>query len=108
MIVWPGVNSSVRPSIVIEGTSGSGRRRGGRHLREELPAELLDDRAQRPDRGVGERADRAPLDVAEQPLDERHVLGLAVPRRDSAEDLLEPVAALAARRALPARLVREE
>ena len=80
----------------------------GRHLRDELVAELADDRTKRPHRGIGERADRATLDVDEEVLEQREIAAGALAFVEAGEDLLHPVAALATRRALAAGLVREE
>ena len=78
------------------------------HVRLELGAEVLHRRQRRRRRGVAERAQRLADDVvadADQQVDVAHLPFAAL---DPGEDLEQPVAALAARRALAARLVLVE
>ncbi len=96
-------------------TGGFARAPVGRHgaaafadVRLVLGAEVLDRRQRRRRRGVAERAQRLADDVvadADQQVDVAH-LPFAV--LDPRQDLVEPVAAFAARRALAARLVLVE
>src|SRR5260370_22676664 len=78
------------------------------NLRLEVRAELREEPEHRPRRGVAERADRVAGDAVRDRREQLEIVRLAVAVGDAPRDLLEPAGALAARRALPARLVREE
>mmetsp|Transcript_8692 Transcript_8692/g.31830 ORF Transcript_8692/g.31830 Transcript_8692/m.31830 type:complete len:389 (-) Transcript_8692:993-2159(-) len=70
-------------------------------LRPEVPNQPL----HRPRRGVAQRADRVPLDLLRELLKHVDLLQSRVPLLHAFHDVVEPPGALAARRALPARLV---
>src|SRR5262245_56913247 len=74
----------------------------------ELRPELLDVRDVRPDRPVVKGANRAAHAPAGDVHDRVRVLGNDLPGKDPAGDLVDPAGALAAGRALPARLVGVE
>src|SRR4249920_3849772 len=82
----------------------------------ELVAEAVDGRRYGRDRGGAERADRglpgrpqeARADVVRHVEQQVQVLGPAAPFQDPGQDALQPGGALAARRALAARLPGEE
>ena len=78
-------------------------------LRLEVRAELREEAEHRPRRGVAERADRVAGDaVRDRSRAARCRRACRCPSATRRADLLEPAGALAARRALTARLVREE
>src|SRR3569833_98152 len=77
-------------------------------LRFELGPVLGEEAHRRPCRGITERADRVAGDAVRDRAARLEVAGLAVAVGDPPRHLLHPARTLAARRALPARLVREE
>src|SRR5262245_24613337 len=87
----PGVAGDVRLELVPEALDG---RRDRRHRA----------RAERTDRGLLGRPRDAGADVVGDVHQQVEVLGPAVAVEDALEDLLQPAGALAARRALAARL----
>src|SRR4051794_27475066 len=70
-----------------------------------LVTEMLQRRQHRRDRGVAERAQGLAADVARDALQQIEILHLAFAVLDLAEDLVQPVGAFAAWRALAARFV---
>src|SRR5262245_43601070 len=74
----------------------------------EIALEVAQQALHRPRRGVRERADRLALHLRGDVLEHREVVLAALAALDAREDLVEPAGALAALRALPARLVAEE
>src|SRR6185503_12792694 len=74
----------------------------------EVRAVLGEEAEGRPRGGVAERADRVAGDAVRDRRHQVDVAFLAGAVADAARDLLEPAGALAARRALTARLVAEE
>src|SRR6185295_5552489 len=116
MTVLPSSTSTVRPSISILGMGVGARRsrlraegaarQGGVLL--ELGAVLGDQGARRHGRGVGQGADRVAHHVAGDVEQEVDVARRGGARLETGEDAVHPPGPLAARRALPARLVVEE
>src|SRR5690606_27143352 len=74
----------------------------------ELVAEAADAPADGPRGGVGEGADRPALHLVADLLEEVEVAGVALALVEAREELVEPAGAVAAGRALPARLVPVE
>src|SRR5687768_14643763 len=83
--------ADVRLELVLEPHDGGRDRRGGRL-------------AERADGGLLRRPGHADRDVVAHVEQQVHVLGTALPVEDPFQDLLQPVGALTARRALAARL----
>src|SRR6185295_907511 len=114
MTVWPSATSTLRPSISSVGMRAELRRGGLERTAAEarvlleLGTELRDERAHGHRGGVGQRADRVAHHVAGDVEQQVDVGGLGVPFFEAVQDLLEPARALAAWRALAARLVVEE
>src|SRR5688572_5743217 len=71
----------------------------------ELVAEVLQRRQHRRRRGIAEGAQRLADDVGCHPEEQVEILHLPLAPLDALKELVKPVAALAARRALAARLV---
>src|SRR5688572_28780791 len=78
------------------------------HVRFVLVSEVLQRRQHRRDGGVAEGAERFAGDVLGNALQEIEVAHLTLAALDLAKDLVEPVGAFPARRALAARLVTVE
>src|SRR5262245_50975730 len=99
----PAGTSTLRPSMV---SSAMGRHR--LHPLLELAAEVLHRGRQRTGERLGEDADRARLAAAHDLVEHREVARLALAALEAGDQLVGPGGALAARAALPARLVAEE
>src|SRR5262245_56370719 len=111
MTVSPSSTSIFRPSISTVGTDWLRRAEGAateRGVLLEFRAVLGDERAGRHGGGVGERADGVPHHVARDVEEEVDVAGRRGPLLESDDHLVRPPGPLAARRALPARLVVKE
>src|SRR5262245_14789451 len=74
----------------------------------ELVLELLREAPGRPRGRVAQSADRVPLDIVGNREDDAEIARGPIARLDLPEESLQPAGPLAARRALPARLVGEE
>src|SRR5581483_10000623 len=111
MTVFPSSTSTFRPSISTVGTRRllrAERAAPERSVLLVLRTILRDEGADGHRRRVGERADRVPHHVAGDVEQEVDVARLRRALFQVDEHLVEPARALAARRALPARLVMEE
>src|SRR5512135_852054 len=71
----------------------------------ELAAKMFEKALHRHRRGVAQRADGMAADVSGHAVEQVHVLGTALPVLDAMDHPVHPASALAARRALPARLL---
>src|SRR3989338_8439521 len=108
MMVVPGGTVTVRPSMVSVGMRSHKIAGTGGDVMFELRAEFPDVGLDGPGRRVGEHADGLALHAAGARRENVKVPRAPVAMQDAGQLCEEPPGPLAARRALPARLVREE